>query len=47
LRGWGRSWEEEKGERQMEAGEREKERLTIARRQVARSALAADKVNFL
>lgn len=27
--------------------EREKERLTIARRQVARSPLAADKVNFL
>lgn len=26
--------------------EREKERLTIARRQVARSPLAADKVNF-
>lgn len=41
-----RSREEEKGERQMEAGEREKERLTIARRQVARSPLAADKVNF-
>lgn len=41
-----RSWEEEKGERQMEAGKREKERLTIARRQVARSPLAADKVNF-
>lgn len=46
-RGGERSWEEEKGERQMEAGEREKERLTIARRQVARSPLAADKVNFL
>lgn len=27
--------------------EREDERLTIARRQVARSPLAADKVNFL
>lgn len=42
-----RSWEEEKEERQMEARERARERLTIARRQVAKSPLAADKVNFL
>lgn len=46
-RGTERSREKEKGERRMEAGEREKERFTIARRQVARSPLAADKVNFL
>lgn len=31
----------------MEAGERERKRLTIARRQVAKSPLPADKVNFL
>lgn len=40
------SWEEEKGEDRWRL-ERDKERLTIARRQVARSPLAADKVNFL
>lgn len=42
----GRSWEEEKGEDRWRL-ERDRERLTIAGRQVARSLLAADKVNFL
>lgn len=43
---YGGSWKEEKGEDRWKLV-RDTERLTIERRQVARSPLAADKVNLL